>query len=129
MGNFEEPGFGSSFHMPVIFQLFLVVIVGIILFAIISGLTTWTKNNNSPILTRICRVVSKRTRVSGGSGDSSAHTDYYLTFELDDGVRLELQVRDAQYGLTVEGDYGELTYQGTRFKSFTRLADPNSERF
>ncbi|ASA21066.1 DUF2500 family protein [Paenibacillus donghaensis] len=36
------------------------------------------------------------------------------------GVFAELQVESKVYGLIVEGDYGEITYQGTRFKDFRR---------
>lgn len=43
-----------------------------------------------------------------------------LPLEFADGSRLELQVRDQDFGLIVEGDRGELLYQGTRFKSFNR---------
>jgi hypothetical protein len=58
--------------------------------------------------------------VSGGSGDSSASTSYYATFEFEDRNRLELGVGREQFGYIVEGDQGTLTYQGTRFKDFSR---------
>ncbi|BCG58995.1 DUF2500 domain-containing protein [Paenibacillus sp. URB8-2] len=47
---------------------------------------------------------------------------YYVTYEFQNGARIELEVPDNMYGLVVEGDRGELTYQGTRFKGFKRAA-------
>ncbi|MFC0273910.1 DUF2500 family protein [Metabacillus herbersteinensis] len=35
--------------------------------------------------------------------------------------RIELQVKADVSGVVVEGDEGELTYQGTRFKEFKRF--------
>ncbi|MNN95776.1 hypothetical protein D3C81_2146400 [compost metagenome] len=89
---------------------------------IIRGIKTWTSNNNAEVISRRCKIVDKRTEVWGGSGDSSASTNYYITFEFEDNTRKELYVKANQYGLNVVGDKGELTYQGTRFKEFTRLS-------
>ncbi|MFD1775121.1 DUF2500 domain-containing protein [Paenibacillus rhizophilus] len=47
----------------------------------------------------------------------------YVTYEFQNGARIELEVPDNMYGLVVEGDRGELTYQGTRFKGFNRAVD------
>ena len=33
---------------------------------------------------------------------------------------MELSVPEYEYGLIIEGDYGYLTFQGTRFISFER---------
>jgi hypothetical protein len=102
------------------FVIMLVVVIGIFAFVIIRGLETWVRNNQSEVLTRPCKVVAKRQHVWGGSGDSSAHTSYFITFEFEDSSRLELPVRDNQFGLIAEGDIGMLTYQGTRFLEFMR---------
>lgn len=110
--------------MPATFKLFMGLIIaaiaGSIIYAIVKGTATWTSNNASPLVQAECRVVDKRTHVWGGSGDSSASTDYYITFEFEDGQRVELQVRANQFGLIAVGDQGELTHQGTRFKGFNR---------
>ena len=37
---------------------------------------------------------------------------------MEKGKRLELGVKDAEYGMLAEGDQGVLTYQGTRFLGF-----------
>lgn len=117
----QQSPFGGFFQdMPLFFKIFAFIIIGFIAYAIIKSLKIWMSNNESPLITIRCVAVTKRTSVRGGAGNSSASTSYYVTFQFDDGERLELQVRDRDYGLIVEGDCGELTYQGTRFKDFDR---------
>jgi hypothetical protein len=65
------------------------------------------------------KVVTKRTSVHGG-GETNAHNSYFVTFEFDSGDRLELQVKGQEYGQLVEGDNGELQFQGTRYLGYTR---------
>lgn len=100
--------------------IIFVIVIGAIIYAIVSGISTWNKNNNSPILEVESKVVTKRMEISGGSGDSSAHTSYYVTFEVVSGDRLELMVNGQQYGQLVEGDSGILKFQGTRYLGFAR---------
>ena len=52
---------------------------------------------------------------------SSTHTRYFATFELEDGSRLELGLKDAEYGMLAEGDQGQLSFQGTRYLGFERV--------
>ena len=47
-------------------------------------------------------------------------TSYYVTFELENGGRMELSVKGSEYGMLVEGDTGALSYQGTRYLGFER---------
>jgi hypothetical protein len=96
------------------------VIIGGIVFAVAKGVGTWSKNNASPILTRPAWIVTKRTNVWGGSGDTSASTNYYVTFQFEDNSREEFEIKDSQFGLMAEGDQGELESQGTRFLDFRR---------
>lgn len=103
--------------------MFVVVpllMAGIVMFAVVKGLSEWASNNAQPVLTERATMVTKRTRVWGGSGDSSASTSYYATFELPSGERREVRVSGTEYGLLAEGDQGELTVQGTRYKGFVR---------
>ncbi|MFM9329390.1 DUF2500 domain-containing protein [Paenibacillus mesotrionivorans] len=115
---------GISNGPPAIFMIFFVgiaaVVIGGIVFSVAKGVGTWSQNNASPILTRPARIVAKRTNVWGGSGESSASTDYYVTFQFEDNSREEFQIKDAQFGLMAEGDQGELESQGTRFLDFRR---------
>lgn len=123
MNSFSgDPGFSSG--PPAIFMIFFVgiaaVIIGVIVFSVAKGVGTWSQNNASPILTRPAWIVAKRTKVSGGSGDTSASTDYFVTFQFEDNSREEFEIKDAQFGLMAEGDQGELESQGTRFLDFRR---------
>ncbi|MBC8080582.1 MAG: DUF2500 domain-containing protein [Gorillibacterium sp.] len=111
---------GAPIIFLIVFGVFFTAIVGVILFAIIKGLMTWSKNNTAELRRVTAKVIAKRVSVSGGSGDSSATTHYYMTFELDTRERLEFHVHDQVYGLNVEGDLGTLMFQGSRFKSFDR---------
>ena len=122
--------FGFIKDLALFFKLFggfiFAIVVGVFLYAIVSGLRIWMGNNASEVVKRAVTVVDKRTEVWGGSGESSANTNYYVTFEMDEQSRIELPVRADRYGLMIVGDQGELTYQGTRFKEFHRWAkQPN----
>lgn len=127
MNHFGEPNgfFGFIREMPLFFKLFggivFTLVVGTFLFVIIKGLKSWISNNAAETINKRCKVIGKRTEFWGGSGDSSASTNYYITFEFEDTTRKELYVNAIHYGLIAEGDLGELTYQGTRFKEFIRL--------
>lgn len=102
---------------PLFFLLFFVVFVAIF----IKGLAQWNKNNHSPRLTVPVTVVGRRTHRSSGAGEHHHHhTSYYITFQVESGDRMELNVPSTEYGYIVEGDRGNLTFQGTRFVSFER---------
>ena len=109
---------------PVLFMLVFVLAFGIIGYTFIQGIKKERKNDHSPRMTVGAKVVTKRTnfrRHSGtGHGVGHTHTTYFVTFEVKSGDRMELQVQGHEYGLLVEGDFGELTFQGTRFLGFER---------
>ena len=120
-----------GFYFFDLFQiLFLLVFgltVGILLVSLIRGARQWNKNNQSPRLTVSARVVAKRAAVSrrrnldsDRMAHTSSYTTYYVTFEVESGDRLELTMDGSQYGLLVEGDRGNLTFQGTRYLGFQR---------
>ena len=109
-----------------LFPLVFLVFIGVFLFTFIKGIGQWHKNNNSPRLNVQATVVAKRTNVSRGSSGGARHvhtsssTTYYATFQVPSGDRMELQLDGYDYGMLVEGDTGELYFQGTRFLGFTR---------
>ena len=118
-------GFFGLFE--VMFFLMFFLVFGVIIFTFIKGIGEWNKNNNSPRLTVDARVVTKRNQVShhhhnhGGTGMHTTHsTTYYVTFEVESGDRMELHVSGQEFGMLVEGDFGKLTFQGTRYISFER---------
>ena len=110
-------GFGAFGGMPWFALVFFAIVIGVIVFTIGRGLFQWTSNNASPVETQRARIVNMRTDVHRHEG---SHTWYYATFEFDNGERLELGVRDREYGQLAIGDAGMLTYQGTRYKGFER---------
>lgn len=117
--------FGGGFE--IMFMLMFFLVFGMILFTIIKGIGQWHQNNNSPRLTVQATVVSKRGDVShhhhqdaNGIGHDSTSTTYYVTFQVASGDRMELCVSGREYGMLVEGDYGDLTFQGTRYLGFER---------
>ena len=114
---------------PIIFSLMFLLVFGVVIFGLIKGISQWNKNNNSPRLTVPATVVAKRANVSHHHHNhgvdhvghhTSTSTDYYVTFQVESGDRMELHMAGHQYGLLVEGDRGKLTFQGTRFLNFER---------
>ncbi|WP_455714982.1 DUF2500 domain-containing protein [Anaerosporobacter sp.] len=113
----------------VIFFIIFALILGLFVVGILGGIKQWKINNNSPVLTVEAKIVAKRMKVRSSSSSlnddntmftNSSSTDYYITFEFESGDRLEFEVPGDEYGILVEGDLGKLTFQGTRYKGFTR---------
>ncbi|AVK86416.1 DUF2500 domain-containing protein [Lysinibacillus sp. B2A1] len=115
-----------SFVSIFISIIFLIVIGGIV-FTVFNSILQWSKNNNSPVLTVPAKVVTKRSNTSGGSGNTSAQTSYYVTFEVQSGDRLELKMNGRDFGLLADGDFGLLTFQGTRYHTFERQNKKSSD--
>ena len=129
---YYEAGFFDMHNLlfSILFTAIPLIIVGMILFAVIRGLRTYMANNASPVRQERVTVIGKRMQVWGGSGDSSAKTSYYITFETSAGERVELPVKGPEYGACREGEAGTLTWQGTRFKGFvpqTKAAAPDQQ--
>lgn len=106
------------------FFVFLFIIC-VFVFVAVKGIGQWNRNNNSPRLTVPARIVAKRTNVSrsmhhNGVGLSSTSTSYYVTFQVASGDRMELHVNGHEYGMLAEGDFGDLSFQGTRYLGFVR---------
>ncbi len=109
---------------PILFTLVFLLVVGTFIYVFVSHAKQEHKNNHSPKLTVEAKVVSKRTnfRRSTGTNDhiGHGHTTYYVTFEVSSGDRMELSMTGPEYGLLVEGDFGDLSFQGTRYLGFQR---------
>ena len=116
----------TSGAFEIIFTLMFILVFGMILFSIFSGLRQWNRNNNSPRLTVGALVVAKRTSVShhhhnaNGMDHTTHSTSYYVTFQVESGDRMELSLSGREYGMLAEGDQGYLTFQGTRYLDFER---------
>ncbi len=109
-----------------IFYIAFFGIFGMIVFTFIKGASQWNRNNHAPRLTVPAKVVAKRTNHQRHYGNQNhmAHTTttYYVTFQLESGDRMELHLNGQEYGLLVEGDFGNLSFQGTRYLGFERKA-------
>ena len=122
-------GFGFGFGLfQIMFSLVFFLVIGTFIVIAVKGIQEWNKNNHSPRLTVPATVVAKRTNVShhhhnhGGSGmhHTTHSTTYYVTFQVESGDRMELHVAGHEFGLLIEGDRGNLLFQGTRYLGFER---------
>jgi len=105
---------------PIFIAGVFIIVIGGFIFAIIGAIKQNNKNNNSPKLSVPVQVVTKRSDTRGGSGDSSASTSYYVTFQVESGDRMEFKLSGKEYGMLADDDLGILTFQGTRYLSFER---------
>lgn len=121
-------GFGFGFGLfPILFFLMFGLVAVVIITSLVRGVSQWSKNNASPVLTVEAQVVAKRADVSShlhsdsdGMNHRHSSTTYYVTFQVESGDRMELHVPDSEFGMLVEGDQGRLTFQGTRYQGFSR---------
>ena len=123
-------GFDAAFGIfGILFSLVFVAMFAVIIVSLIKSISQWNKNNHSPRLTVPATVVAKRTNVSShhhhshngtGMGHTTHSSTYYVTFQVESGDRMELQLAGHEFGLLVEGDRGMLSFQGTRYLGFQR---------
>lgn len=123
---------GLDLIFSILFPVMFVLVLGMMVVTIARNIRTWNKNNHSPRLTVEAAVVAKRMEVShhqsANAGDATgAHgyttrsfTSYYVTFQVESGDRMELEVGGSDYGMLAEGDSGKLSFQGTRYLGFER---------
>ena len=131
-------GFGMGFQQGfqifnifgVLFIIGFLLVIGVFITLFVKGIGQWNKNNKSPRLTVPATVIAKRTNVSHRTHhgthnhhhhQTSTSTSYYATFQVESGDRMELHMAGHEYGLLVEGDRGNLIFQGTRYLGFERL--------
>ena len=115
-----------EFVFPIFFVSIFVIVIGTFVVTAVRGISTWNKNNNSPRLTVQAKVVTKRNHTGvhrhnhGGHSHHTTSSTYYVTFEVESGDRMELQMDGMEFGMLAEGDEGKLTFQGTRYLGFER---------
>ena len=121
-------GFGIHSIVNIIVSLIFLIVIVFFIVTAVKGIGQWSKNNNSPRLTVSAEVVTKRTNVSHHhhAGEHHHHhtsTTYYVTFQVESGDRMEFHVSGQEYGMLIEGDKGNLSFQGTRYLGFERVSD------
>lgn len=124
----------------IFFIVIAVLVVGLFIFVLINmighrklfngvlrrAVDRMEQDDHAPRLTVTATVVSKRSNITvhHHTSDSvyphTSTTSYYATFQVPSGDRMELSVPSTEYGLLVEGDEGDLTFQGSRFLRFDR---------
>lgn len=130
MDGFDSFIFGV---FPIFFFIIFAFVIGTFIFAAVRGFKEHSYNNSQPVLSVDAKVVIKRADVSTHRHSNmnstnnhhhhttySSSTTYYVTFEVESGDRMELQVSGSDYGLLAEGDTGKLTFQGRRYLGFQR---------
>ena len=133
MNYYMGPGFGGmgafgGFGMfNIMFTIVFILVIGTFVVMLVKGISEWNKNNHSPRLTVPATIIAKRTNVSrhchGGANSHHHHhtsTTYYVTFQVESGDRMEFHISGQEYGLLIEGDHGNLSFQGTRYLGFER---------
>lgn len=95
------------------------IVISIIIISFVLSIIKQRKNVKLPRLTVYAKVVTKRIHHSH-SKNSSGHSYYYVTFEVESTDRFELSVPSNEFGYLVEGDEGKLTFQGNMFLEFNR---------
>ena len=96
-------------------QIFVIIWFIFFFFIIAKNIGQFIENENSPVLTISATIVDKRRKTHHHHSHS-----YHITFETQDGERLELRVKRYEYNELAIGDRGMLTHQGTRYKGFER---------
>lgn len=121
-------GFGGFDMFGIMFIVVFLLVIGTFVVILVKGIGEWNKNNHSPKLTVPATIVTKRTKVSrhrhgGANGHHHHHTSttYYVTFQVESGDRMEFHITGQEYGLLIEGDRGNLSFQGTRYLGFERV--------
>ena len=118
-------GFGFGGFETMFFSMFFIIfalIIGIFIVMAVKGIGTWNQNNQSPSLTVDAVIVSKRmdVRHHRQANHSGSSTSYYVTFQVESKDRMEFSVTGTEYGMLAEGDQGKLSFQGSRYLSFSR---------
>ena len=120
-------GFGGFGMFNIMFTIVFLLVTGTFVVILVKGISEWNKNNHSPRLTVPATIIAKRTNVSrhrhgGANGHHHHHTSttYYVTFQVESGDRMEFHISGQEYGLLIEGDHGNLSFQGTRYLGFER---------
>ena len=106
------------------YVIFISLFVGIVGFPIIYWGVRWIKNNRSPVLTEHAMVLSMQLSVQNTYDRNDRFRFVY--FRSQSFTSKELHMSLEQYAMLHEGDWGELSYQGTRFLGF-KMTDGSVE--
>lgn len=80
------------------------------------------KNNKAPQITVPVVLIKKIVRSYYDQTTKSWDEDYFAKFEFDSGDQREFQISHSAYRHMNEGDYGMLTFKGTRYLAFSLIS-------
>ena len=109
--------------MMFIMFIFIAILSIYLIYLIYKDIMQWKKNNASAILSIPAMVVSKHMDIHAypqENGPSYTTANYFVTFELENGRRVEFKVKSKESRVLAERDRGTLRYQGTRYLGFRR---------
>ena len=110
-------GFGMfDMMVSILFPVMSLFIFGMVIATFFRNFKKEKENDRAPVLSVDATVVTKRTHVWG----DHARTNYFVTFQVESGDRMELEIDRDKFGYLVENDRGKLTFQGKRFLEFQR---------
>jgi len=104
-------------------QIFVIIWFLLFFYIIAKNIGQFIENENSPVLTVSAAIVDMRRKTHHHHhkhGHHHSHS-YHITFETQNGERLELRVKRYEYNELTIGDSGMLTHQGTRYLGFERV--------
>lgn len=120
-------GFSFDDAFSILFFIAFLFVFSMFVLAGLKAITEWNKNNNSPKLTVAATVIKKRNQVSNsdyldhnGMIHTTSSITYYVTFQVERGDQIKMRLSRNEYIMLAEGDYGKLTFQGTRYISFEK---------
>ncbi|MFD2616671.1 DUF2500 domain-containing protein [Terrilactibacillus laevilacticus] len=118
MGSFQLMANGNI-SFPLFFTIFFIFFILIIAATIFYHIKLESyKNKRAPSKVEAA-VLQKRTQVNDLSNQNN--TDYFVTFQVESGAQIELEVSSTDYRQLVDGDQGSLVYQGDRYLRFSRI--------
>ncbi len=112
---------------PVEVLLSVVLFLGIcvVTLILIRSICQWIRNNRSPIMSVAATVEGKRVsknpvtnRMANGHQYITFTTTHYVAFQTETGELMEFPVSGSEYECLTSGQFGILTYQGTRYHGF-----------
>lgn len=109
-----------------LFSLFIKLILPYLTFAVFAFLITITftmvfpfvKSNFENTISSFMKEITLPAKIICKKIDNS---NYYMTFQLENGRKAEFLVDSYFYNFYSEGEKGMLTYKGTHFLDFERI--------
>ncbi len=112
---------GSAFVVIMIAVAVTIVILVLVpaVVAVLRVARRHAQADASPLRNDEAVVLDKRTHIEAVERGPAGQR-YYVTFQFNDGRRVELEVSGPESGLLVVGDHGTLAWRGPRYLGFTR---------